>query len=109
MGYIIHIQGRQKVGRGSNRNSRVRSDQIVESGPGTELKKLLAKFGIRPHGDCKCNRRARIMDQQGAEWCTQNLDKIVGWLKEEADLRRMPFVNRLGIILVKRAIHNSRK
>ncbi|KKK44101.1 hypothetical protein LCGC14_3167560, partial [marine sediment metagenome] len=51
----------------------------------------------------------RIMDQQGAEWCTQNLDKIVGWLKEEADLRRMPFVNRLGIILVKRAIHNSRK
>ncbi len=104
MGYTIHIRGRGK----RNKQNRVLRER-VEGGPGTELKKLLAKFGIRPHGDCKCNRRARIMDQQGAEWCTQNLDKIVGWLKEEADLRRMPFVNRLGIILVKRAIHNSRK
>lgn len=101
MGYKISIRG------GAGRKSR--GWHSVEGGPGTELKKLLAKIGIRPHGDCKCNRRARIMDQRGPDWCKQNLDTIVGWLKEEADERRLPFVARLGRVIIKRAIYNSRK
>lgn len=77
--------------------------------PGAELKKILARFGIRPGKNCKCERRARIMDQRGPEWCRKNIDEIVGWLKEEANRRKLPFINRLGKYLVNKAIKNSLK
>lgn len=52
-------------------------------GPGTELKKLFADLGIVSSPTCSCNARARAMDHYGIEWCEENVDKIVGWLKEE--------------------------
>lgn len=78
-------------------------------GPGTELKKLLKKIGITASPDCSCNARARLMDERGVEWCEQNLDEIVGWLREEAAKRGLPFVDVAGRMLVKRAIHNAKK
>ena len=77
-------------------------------GPGTELEKILARFGIRPHRGCKCKRRATIMDHRGAEWCKQNVPKIVDWMHEEAKQRRLPFSRRLAALLVKHAIKRSR-
>ena len=78
-------------------------------GPGTELKKLLSKVGITASPDCSCNARARLMDERGIEWCEQNVDEIVGWLREEASKRGLPFVDMAGRMLVKRAIKNARK
>lgn len=52
-------------------------------GPGTELKKMFADLGIIASPTCSCNARARAMDQYGITWCEENIDKIVGWLKEE--------------------------
>jgi hypothetical protein len=49
------------------------------------------------------------MDERGVEWCEQNLDEIVGWLREEATKRGLPFVDVAGRMLVKRAIHNAKK
>lgn len=49
------------------------------------------------------------MDQQGPKWCRENIDTIIGWLKEEANKRKLPFVNRLGKYLVNKAIKNSLK
>lgn len=77
-------------------------------GPGTELKKLIAKFGITASPDCSCNARARTMDERGNEWCEANLDEIVGWLREEAGKRGLPFVDMAGRMLVKQAIRNAR-
>jgi hypothetical protein len=81
-------------------------------GPGTELKKLLARIGITATPSCSCNARARLMDENEARepgWCEQNLDTIVGWLREEATKRGLPFVDMAGRMLVKRAIKNARK
>lgn len=78
-------------------------------GPGTEMKKLLAKIGITSTPDCQCNARARYMDEQGPEWCEQNMDEIIGWLREEAEKRKLPFANFAGRLLVKKAIANARK
>jgi len=77
-------------------------------GPGTELERILGRFGIRPHKGCKCKRRATIMDHRGDEWCSQNINKIVGWMHEEAKQRRLPFSRRLAALLVKHAIKRSR-
>lgn len=79
-------------------------------GPGTELKKLLSKAGITATTpDCSCNARAAEMDRQGVEWCEANLDTIVGWLREQATARGLPFVDIAGRLLVRRAIKNARR
>jgi hypothetical protein len=36
------------------------------------------------------------MDRLGVDWCEQNLEKIVGWLKEEAIKRKLPFFRFAG-------------
>lgn len=79
------------------------------SGPGTELKKLLATIGIKPTPTCACNARARTMDERGCDWCEENIDTIVGWLREEATNRKLLFVDAAGRLLVRRAIRNARK
>ena len=81
-------------------------------GPGTELKKLLSKVGITASPDCSCNARARMMDESEAKspgWCEEHLDEIVGWLREEAWKRGLPFVDMAGRVLVRRAIANARR
>jgi hypothetical protein len=79
------------------------------SGPGTELKKVLGRIGITAKSTCSCNARARQMDALGSEWCEANLNTIVGWLREEAAKRGLPFLDAVGKLLVRRAISNSRK
>lgn len=84
----------------------------ASSGPGTELKKLLAKIGITATPTCSCNARARRMDVEESRepgWCEAHLDEIVGWLREEAEKRKLPFVDMAGRMLVRRAIKNARK
>lgn len=78
-------------------------------GVGSELKKLLSSIGIRATPNCSCATRAREMDQRGVEWCEQNIDTIVGWLREEANKRSIPFIDAAGRILVRRSIVNARR
>jgi hypothetical protein len=85
----------------------------VGHGPGTELKKLLKKWlGIVATPDCPCNRHAEEMDRQELAhpgWCEENMDKIVGWLRTEAEKRKLPFIDAVGRRVVWWAISNARK
>ena len=81
---------------------------------GTELKKLIAgwPFYLTTTADCPCNARAAEMDQREQEtpgWCENNIDTIVGWLREQATARGLPFLDAAGRLLVRRAIRNARK
>jgi hypothetical protein len=78
-------------------------------GAGTELKKLLAKVGIVATPNCTCNKRAIMMNVRGIEWCEENIDTIVGWLRDEAKARKLPFVDLAGKALVKMAIKRAKK
>jgi len=78
-------------------------------GSGTELHALLGKFGLHASRDCKCKSRVRYMNQMGADWCEANIDAIVGWLREAAEERGLPFVDIAARLLVRRAIANARK
>jgi len=78
-------------------------------GPGTELHALLSRFGLTASGDCKCNSRAALMDANGCDWCEANINEIVGWLRESAADRGLPFVDIAARLLVRRAIANARK
>lgn len=80
-----------------------------ESGPGTELKKLLKTIGITATKTCSCNSRAKTMDKWGPDICEQRIEEILGWLREEAAKRKLPFIDMVGKLLIKRAIRNARK
>lgn len=79
------------------------------AGAGTQLKRLLSKVGIKSTANCSCNARARKMDEMGIEWCEENINEIVGWLKEEAQKRNLPFLAFPTKILVQRAISMAKR
>jgi hypothetical protein len=82
-------------------------------GPGTELKSLLAgwPFRIVSTADCKCTSRAAYMDAKGCDWCAseEGMAEIIGFLREAAEERGLPFVDIAARLLVRRAIANARK
>ena len=78
-------------------------------GPGTELKTLLRRFGIRERLGCQCGKYTLLMDQRGPDWCLQNLELIVDVMEREAECRGLPFLRSVGRALVKRSIRKSRR
>ena len=54
------------------------------SGPGTELKALLASLGLTPASGCDCNARAAQMNAWGVAGCRERRAEIVAWLREQA-------------------------
>jgi hypothetical protein len=49
------------------------------------------------------------MNSKGPDWCAQNIDMVVGWLREESEKRKLPFVDFAGKLLIQRAIKVSKK
>jgi hypothetical protein len=86
---------------------------FCQSGPGTELKKLLAgwPFFITSSPDCSCNRVAGEMDSWGPDECERpdRVDYILAAMRENAEKRGLPFIDAAGRFLIKRAIKNARK
>lgn len=110
---MVHHNGVVRYGNSIEelRNTQNRGS-VPTSGPGTELKKLLARIGIKATPNCSCNAKARRMDLEESQrpgWCEEHVDEIVGWLREEAGKRKLPFLDALGRVLVRRAIRNARK
>lgn len=78
-------------------------------GPGTELKALLKTIGIVANPNCSCNKRAKIMDEKGCDWCEENIDQIDDWLAEESKKRSLPYLSIAGKTLIRLAIRRARK
>jgi hypothetical protein len=77
--------------------------------PGTVLSKMIKSLGIVMTDSCSCRRHALEMNAKGNDWCEQNIDVVVGWLREEAARRKLPFLDTIGKLMVSRAIKKSRK
>lgn len=93
-----------------NRSETITSKTIqIQAGVGTELKKLFSKIGIVPTPNCSCNRHSSAMDYKGIEWCEENIDTILEWLKEESDKRKLPFSKFVTKKIVKIAINRAKK
>jgi len=85
------------------------NDNNVGEGVGTELKKILGFIGITSTPTCSCNAKAKIMNEKGVEWCKNNIDVVVSWLKEEASKRNLPFYSFIAKKLVKIAIGRAER
>lgn len=77
---------------------------------GTELKRLLAAWPLRivATDGCPCNAHAAVMDSQGCDWVEENLELVVGWLREQAAARGLPFLDAAARLLVRRAVRSAR-
>ncbi len=81
----------------------------IEEGVGAELKKLLAIFGITSTPNCSCNAKAKLMNNNGIQWCKENKDTITSWLQEEAKKRKLPFSRFAARKLINFAISRAEK
>ncbi len=91
-------------------------EQQIGKGPGTELILLLAspmlkRLGIKVTTGCKCLRHARMMNEQGPDWCVKNIEVVTGWLKDEYNHQRIriPFLKSVTVIMIRTAIKRARK
>jgi hypothetical protein len=80
-------------------------------GPGTELSRLLKRFGIEPTPTCACRAKAAEMDAWGCDECSrpERIEEVVAVMRAEAQARGLPFLDVAGRMLVRRAIANARK
>jgi hypothetical protein len=80
-------------------------------GPGTELSKLLKRFGIEPTPTCSCRAKAAQMDAWGPDECSkpERIDEVIAVMRAEAEARGLPFLDVAGRLLVRRAIANARR
>jgi hypothetical protein len=80
-------------------------------GPGTELSKLLKRFGIEPTPTCACRAKQQEMDLWGPDECSkpERIDEVVAVMRAEAAARGLPFLDIAGRLLVRRAISNARR
>ena len=85
--------------------------QLQQNGTGTQLERLLRIVGITEKEGCRCGQRAAVMNSEGPDWCEQNIKTIVGWMKEEAQKRKLKllFNEKIAALLVKKAIKNARR
>lgn len=89
----------------------VRKATATPAGPGTELSKLLKRFGIEPTPTCQCRAKARQMDAWGPDECEkpERIEEVLGVMREEAKARGLPFLDVAGRMLIRRAIRNARR
>ena len=82
-----------------------------QTGPGSELSKLLKRFGIEPTPTCKCRAKARQMDAWGPDECSkpERIEEVLSVMRTEAKARGLPFIDAAGRMLLRLAIRNARK
>lgn len=82
---------------------------LYACGPGCQLKKSLALWGIRSDGSCGCDSYAAQMDAWGPDECWRRLEEIVEHLRTAASEKGFPFIATAARIMVGRAIEAARK
>ncbi len=78
-------------------------------GPGTELSKILAWFGVRSSPACRCKSMAARMDALGPDGSEAILDEVLAVMRQEAKRRGLPWSEAVGLLLVKWAIRRARR
>lgn len=76
-------------------------------GPGCQLRRTFAWFGLKDDGSCGCEAFAAKMDSWG-DSCWEHMEEIVDHLRQAAAKRGLPFIATAARIAVARAIEAAR-
>ena len=80
----------------------------IPCGPGCQLRRSLAWWGIRDDGSCGCDSFAAKMDAWGPDECWKRIEEIVEHLRQAAEKKGLPFIATAARIMVGRAIEAAR-
>lgn len=110
-GVAIHERGWAPYGEAAmaNRSYRSATHSGCLCGVGCHLKRLLRRLRLFGKAGCQCDKHAAEMNRRGPDWCTDNIDTIVGWMRKAAKKRGLPFTSRGARILIRLAIHRGRR
>ena len=81
---------------------------FIPCGPGCQLRRSLAWWGIRDDGKCGCDSFAAQMDAWGPDECFRRIEEIVSHLRQAAEKKGLPFIATAARIMVGRAIEAAR-
>jgi len=84
------------------------SGHRIACGPGCQLRRSLAWWGIRDDGSCGCDSFAAKMDAWGPDECWKRIEEIVEHLRQAAEKKSLPFIATAARIMVGRAIEAAR-
>lgn len=87
---------------------RLRDEFTLLCGPGCQLRRSLAWWGIRDDGSCGCDSFAAQMDAWGPDECFRRIEEIVEHLRQAAEKKGLPFIATAARIMVGRAIEAAR-
>jgi len=87
---------------------RLRDEFMLLCGPGCQLRRSLAWWGIRDNGSCGCDSFAAQMDAWGQD-CWAHLEEIVEHLRGAAAAKGLPFLATAARIMVARAIDAAKQ
>ena len=80
------------------------------TGPGTQLKNMLAWFNIKAkEKGCGCRSYQKKMDRGGPQWCRDHKQEILSHLEKEAKKRGLLFVKLAASKLVDLAIRRAER
>ena len=88
---------------------RLRKEFALPCGPGCQLKRTLAWWGIRDDRQCGCTEYAAQLDQWGPDECIRRIEEIVQHLREAAAKRGLPFLATAARIAIGRAVEAARQ
>lgn len=91
---------------------RLRVEFALHCGPGCQLTKTFAWFGIKDDGTCGCAAYAAQMDAWGPDECERRMDEIVAHIVEMAAKRSIILGAVPSVVVafqVRRAIEAARK
>jgi len=88
--------------------NRLRSEFALACGPGCQLKKSIAWFGIKDDGSCGCDSFAAKMDAWGPDETIRRIEEVVEHLREAANKRGIPFLATAARIMIGRAVEAAR-
>jgi hypothetical protein len=92
--------------------------QKKAGGPGTELKKIIARwqkrlpwFDLAPKEGCNCGESVKVMDAWGPDRCEDRIEVILDKLEREAERRKLsvPFRRQAARWMVRLAIRRARR
>ncbi len=86
-----------------------RAPAPTHCGPGCQLRRTFAWFGIRDDGSCGCDAFAAKMDAWGPDQCIRRIEEIVQHLREAAAKRGLPFLATAARIAIGRAVEAARQ
>jgi hypothetical protein len=78
-------------------------------GPGSILAGMFSGLGIKTSPTCSCKKHMREMNLRGNDWCENNMDTIMSWLRAESEKRKLPFVEIVAKTIVRSSIKKSRR